>query len=167
MMCDNWGIVPALLLVINSFLDKQMKTSLMQKTPPTSFTEPHKCLLPAHPRLGGFLNACVILPSLRDMGWKRCEQKNEEKWKKKGKQVAETLGPKIEQHLKDLHQLQPGEMKQRNASLLLQSQKLHSNSNPGEHLSITRTSWKLQSGDWLRKLFQDPAELQIWLRYQN
>lgn len=41
------------------------------------------------------------------------------KKKKKGKQVAETLGPKIEQHLKDLHQLQPGEMKQRNASLLL------------------------------------------------
>lgn len=57
-----------------------MKTSLMLKTPPVSFPELCKCLPPAHPRLGGFLNACVILPSL---GWKHCEQKDEEKWRKK------------------------------------------------------------------------------------
>lgn len=80
MTCDNWGIVPSLLLVINSFLDKRMKTSLMLKTPPVSFPELCKCLPPAHPSLGGFLNACVILPSL---GWKHCEQKDEEKWRKK------------------------------------------------------------------------------------
>lgn len=71
----------------------------------------------SHPRLGGFLNACVVLPSLGDMGWKRREQKNEGKMKKK--QVAETLGPKTEQHSADLHQLQPGEMKQKNTSLQL------------------------------------------------
>lgn len=45
--------------------------------------------------------------------------KKEEKWTK-----SKTLGPKTEQHLKNFHQLQPGEMKRQTASLLLQSQNL-------------------------------------------